>query len=626
MEICELYRFIHIVLPFLFVFSFARSIPHRGFAWIFLAGVASYQVCVFVLTMALGHLEMLRAPIYRTGFLTLFFVTTLLSLRGLPALGKSLLAIRYQPRGVDLLIGAAIAVTALLFYLQWVNDWSKGPSHFDSVGYHITRALIWFDQESFSPWRTANWTHIGLPLGGDAKLQPIIFLGCGWLGAAWVGMVETIGAAVAIYLIQIAYGINGRGALLGSLAFLSFPTVVLRINEVNTDMAAAFPVLAAAAFFLHSQSLSKGLFVFLVMTGLGVAAKGYVLFAAIPISVALFAPRIRTILRTPGVWWSSFFGSALALIFFLLSYTPIYEAFGDFHGGRIGLMLSSFGHPLSDAAWTTLRLAVTWIFEPLMVVPNDERQAVFEYIKLKELYTWMELTPRWFPQLHSGENRTGVFPLILLPWLIMAVKPGYRALTLLFLVALFCSVTSPMSLNLGAARFALLSSAFFAILWGLRGTRNTTAVALLALTSCLISLKHLKPEKMKSWLPAYSEDTEQYRKVGEAMDGQSLLIFSRGLATEAFASGRHGRWRFAYIDCPPPDMSYRDWLISLKQRSKWIGVNLDTPSSRFGPQYVSRLGPICPEITSERLRQELEDAGWRYYTNVSYTEQVWRAN
>ena len=151
-------------------------------------------------------------------------------------------------------------------------------------------------------------------------------------------------------------------------------------------------------------------------------------------------------------------------------------------------------------------------------------------------------------------------------------------------------------------------------------------VGVLVLASTWVSFDYLRGQGISKWMPNYKEEIEPYRKVGEVMAGEPLLIFSRGLATEAFASGRQGGWRFAYIDCPPEGVTYRDWLVSLKSRSHWIGVALDTPVSRFGPLYQSRLGPFCAEIPSERLRQELEGAGWRYYANVSYVEQVWRAN
>jgi hypothetical protein len=456
-------------------------------------------------------------------------------------------------------------------------------------------------------------------------LQSVIFLGCGWLGAAWTGLVDTLGAAVAIYLIIKAYGANGRAAFMGALAFLSFPTVGLRVAEVNTDMAAAFPVLAGVALFLTSASLSFGTFVYISLIGLGVAAKGYVLFAAIPITLALVVTKWRELPRPSRLAAPIITGSAAAVICFLLSYLPVYDAFGNFYGGESGQRLSSYGRPIKEILLTTAANVVTWTFEPLIVIPQIKREFTFELLRLRELYDLLGLSTRWFPQLHSGENRTGIFALVLLPWLLLAVKKGRRLAVFALFVAIFCAVTAPMSLNLSAPRFALLASSMLAVLWGARATKSPLLVALFGLASHWISYDYLVRNGINKWMPHYSESIEPYRNVSLVREGQPLLIFSRGLALDALASGRLGAWRFAYIDCPPPGMSYREWLDSLKQRSRWISVELETRSARYGPLFTSKLGPVCPEVTNDRLRSELEAAGWRYYANVSATEQVWRA-
>jgi hypothetical protein len=260
-----------------------------------------------------------------------------------------------------------------------------------------------------------------------------------------------------------------------------------------------------------------------------------------------------------------------------------------------------------------------------MIIPDSKRESVFEFLRMKELYDWLGLSTRWFPQLHSGENRTGIFPLLLLPWLIFAVPPRFRLAILALFIALFCSLTSTLSLNLGAPRFALLSSALFAALWGLRGARNPLIVGTLVLFASWIPLNFVMRSNSANWLPNYLEEKEPYKKVGDALNGEPLLIFSRGLAVDAFASGRHGRWHFEYIDCPPVGMSYHDWLVSLKERSHWIKLDFESPRVRFGPVYESNLGRMCDEITREDLKRELENTGWKYFTNVSHVEQVWHA-
>lgn len=625
-DFCWVYRLLHLALPALFITSFGRWLPTKGWAWIVLAGLVCYQSSLYVLTMTLGHLELLNASAFRAGFIILVGGASLLSVASLPRLLQAMTQLRYRPAWADLILVPTTSLCALSLYFQAVRDWSIGPDHFDSLGYHITRALLWFDQGNFRAWRTANWHHIGLPLGGDAELQPIVFLGCGWLGDAWTGLVGTIGAAVAVYLIMKSYGANGRAAFVASLAFLSFPTVGLRVTEVNTDMAAAFPVLAGAALFLTAGSLRLGTFVYIALIGLGVAAKAYVLFAAVPITVALVCTRWRELPSIPSLLSPIIAGISFAAIFFLFSYLPVYDAFGNFYGGETGQRLSSYGKPFRETLLTTLAHVVSWSFEPLMAIPQPKRESVFELLRMQQLYQWLGLNTRWFPQLHSGENRTGIFALLLLPWLLLAIKKGYRLVVFCLFVAVFCAVTSPMSLNLGAARFALLSSAMFSMLWGMRATRNLGIVSLLAFASHWISYDHLVRHGFKRWTANYSENIESYRNVAPNFEGQPILIFSRGLAVDALAAGRLGKWRFAYIDCPPPGMSYREWLTALKQRSRWIGVELDAPSYRFGPLFKSNLGYICPEITSANLRSELEGAGWRYYSNVSYTEQVWRAD
>jgi hypothetical protein len=453
----------------------------------------------------------------------------------------------------------------------------------------------------------------------------MIFLGCGWLSDAWTGIADTLGAAVAVYIIGASYGMNGRAAFMTALAFLSFPTVGLRVLEINTDMAAAFPVLAGTALFLTSGSLRVGTFTFIALVGLGVAAKAYVLFAAIPISIALIITKRRELPKIRLLVKPVLAGCCVASLFFLLSYLPVYNTFGDFYGGESGQRLSSYGHPFKDILTTTLAHIVTWSAEPLIIMPQGKRESIFELLKMRELYELFGLSPRWFPQLHSGENRTGVFPLLLLPWLILAIKKVYRLPVLVLFVSIFCTVTSPMSLNLGAARFALLSSAMFSILWGLRAVKNPAIVALFVRISNWVSYDYLARNGIQKWHASYSENIEPYRNVGPAMEGQPLLIFSRGLAVDALAAGRLGKWRFAYIDCPPEGKSYREWLVSLKQRSRWIGVELQSPSGRYGPLFKSNLGPVCQEVTNSTLRAELEGAGWRYYANVSYAEEVWRA-
>jgi hypothetical protein len=605
-----------------------RLISAKGFAWCVLAGISLYQVTLYALNMALGHLRLLSQDTYRALFLTLSLTLFVIALVNTKSLVRDLMRVRYSPHWIDLLIAPSLIMTALTIYFQMVRDWSVGAHHFDSLNYHIPKALHWFWQGNFDGWRTAVWQQVGQPAGGDTMLLSIIFLGCGWLGGAWTGAWDTVGAAFAIYVISRSFSIPARQSLLGALAFLSFPSIGLRVNQINTDMAAAFPVIAAVAFFRTIEPIGVRVFTYAALTGLGLAAKGYVLFAAIPITLYLFLPLLRELLTSPSAIVGGLLGTIVAGIFFLCSFMPTYRSFNTFSGGATGLSLSSFGQPWSTIARTTVANMVTWSLEPLGFLPPAFRESLFKHIHLESLYSAVGLTPRWFPQLHTDENRTGIISVLLAPWLFLSLPRGFRWAVGALFFAVFLSLTSTLSLNLATPRFAVITVALFAILWAARAKYNPIIVSLLILSSSWFAVHFVFREGYASrWTPHYSDQIEGgYKKLREEMgDDQVLLIFAQGLNIDALATGRLGRWRYQYIDCPP-EGSYHDWLINLKTTSRWMKFNSDAIRARYGPLFQSNLGKMCPEIEMSKLKEELTAAGWRYHSNVGYVEEVWRAD
>jgi len=195
---------------------------------------------------------------------------------GAPSLMQAIRAVRYRPMWKDIPIVAAIALLILNLHRQVVGvDWSLGTGSFDSLGYHIPRALLWSWHGNFKPWRASVFQQIGAAYGGAATLLPLIFLGCGWLGAAWTAAALAVGAATAVFVIGKSFGLTDRAALIAFLAFLSFPAVGLRFGDVSTDIAATFPVLAAVVFFRTAPTLQQGVFRFVALVGLGVATTEF---------------------------------------------------------------------------------------------------------------------------------------------------------------------------------------------------------------------------------------------------------------------------------------------------------------------------------------------------------------
>lgn len=619
---CFLYRVLYTITPFLCIAAYGRFIASRGFAWCVLSGLVTYHLFQFVLSMGLGHLGILNQGLFRGGYISLAAVALISGLSGLPSVLRAIGSIRYRPQLIDLAIALSLAISGLTLYFFWVRDWSYGPVHFDSVSYHITRALQWFWHGNFDSWCTANWHHIGLPLGGDAALQPGIFLGCGWLGGAWGSWLATVGAAFALYLIGTGYGLDKRHALLAASALLSFPTIALRVSEVNTDIGAAFPVLAGAAFFLHARSLAKGGFVFAALTGLGAAAKGYIFFAAIPLSLALFLPRFRAIFGSAKVLGGLACGGLVAAIFVLASYLPVYWVFGDLHGSQMGQRLSAYGQPWRSIWMTTLANVVTWSMEPLALLSDQVKLKLFEAIKLESFYRWLTLDRTWFPVYQSGENRTGILPLLALPWLIMGVKRGYRIAVLALFVLLFCALTSTLSINMSTPRFSVLVIALFALLWGNRAKTNPLLVSIAVLISSWLPLHFARTHDLQHWVPSYNPNIEPHRSAGAALKGDTMLIFSRGLAVESFFSGRLGEWRFEFADCSNAT-SYEEFLKETATRYRWVLFTADTPTFKFGPEYHNKLRKQCPTVSAEDFKRALQATGWRFHSKPNYTDELW---
>lgn len=75
-----------------FCSEFRAQHTTKVFAWGVLAGPISYQGSLFLLTMRVGHLEAAGTLPYRTRILSRVGVTELFELRGLTALGRSILS------------------------------------------------------------------------------------------------------------------------------------------------------------------------------------------------------------------------------------------------------------------------------------------------------------------------------------------------------------------------------------------------------------------------------------------------------------------------------------------------------------------------------------------------------
>src|SRR6185369_15066846 len=257
-DLTVLATILHCALPPLSILALGRLAPRRGFVWMVVAGLALYESLLLFFGLLLGYAGGLRDPWPLRLWSLLAAVLAVFAARGAvparKAARRALAGIR--PRPVDALVGVAALITVSLIALQIGRDWTVGTVNFDSLAYHIPRALLWSWNGDFRPWPAPEWQQLGLPIGGDVLLLPGVFLGLGWLGGSWTTAWLALGAATAVFAACRGLGAGRRSSLIAALAFLSFPAVGLRLADVSSDMAAAFPLLAAWVLSGSADSIS----------------------------------------------------------------------------------------------------------------------------------------------------------------------------------------------------------------------------------------------------------------------------------------------------------------------------------------------------------------------------------
>lgn len=624
------YVILHLVLPFLCVLSFGRSAPKRGFGWCLMAGVTLYHSAVLFAALILGHLEVLYADYYAGALLAVGVVALGFSLAGIPSVFRALLALRYKFQWVDIPLAACVLLFLQTTWLEIKFDWTEGPVFFDSMAYHVPRVTLWHWHANFHPWRTAVWHQIGNVIGGSASMLPLALMGRGWLGGSWAGVVAAYGSAAAVFVIARSFNLSVRSALLGALCFMACPVVGLRFSDLSTDIAAALPVLAGVALFRTLTPLGRGIFYFIALSGVGVACKQYVAIPVFLIALVLFIPRTKEILCDKKTLLNFFGGVTAAAVICVLSFFPMYEAFGTLSGGSEGLQHSSFIYGWGAVWRVTKVMFVNWMLEPLSLVQLLERlkyiaegtnEALFNAIHGPWLYTtFCQSLDVWPPVFTPFNTRTGFIPLVLLPWLIFSVKKGSRLLVTVLFIALFLTQVSIFSINYWASRFTLLALAAFSLLWASRAQKNPILVSLFVFGGLFSSYSYVEP--MRRELYGYHPNKEHMREALPIIKEDPVVLLSAALTNDGHIGGRLGQVHYEYIVCPE-DGNWNRQFTELKSRTKWLIIPGGNDLFKPGPAYESRLGPVCPNARTEELKRHLTETGWRYKLTMTGLYELW---
>jgi len=624
-QACLPYFGLVLALPFLCILAVCRRVEARGFLWCSVMGLVLYEAVLFALSMVLGHLGLLSPWHYRAAYATVAGLMAAVSVTSLPGIWRALRRLSYRPKWIDLMLAALLVNTVRLAHVSMVLDWSSGTSSFDSLNYHIPRALVWSAQGSFAPYPAVIWQQLAHPYAGAGTILPNVFLGCGWLGASFPTLMLSLGAAAALVLAGTTLGLSVRSSLVGAVVFLFCPLVGLRFSDTSTDMAAAFPVLAALALARTAPSIREALFAFSALVGLGLSIKQYVLFPAIPLAALLFAPRTRQIITDPKALAAGLLGVALGCACVALSFLPIKAAFGDFTGGGVAVNLSNFGKGWEPMAQSTMLAVLEWSFEPIRFLPEHLRKLIYNDYGLSRVFDFFGI--RGYFGLLSSVNkeqvRGGFFSLLFLPWLILGVPRGWRIKALVAFLVVMVAQFAPLAINHVGARFSIIPVAMFCLLWSFRAAASPFVASALALAATFPMVTLSIPGGiLENKLPHYQSNYEMNRQLYAVVGSDKVMLLGRALSQDGIIAGRLGQVHFEYFGCPRSG-TWQEYFQGLKGSEKW--VMFYPPENRFaaGPSFATTLGPECPNMTSQEFKDALQAAGWQFQKMVVNNYELW---
>jgi hypothetical protein len=616
---------LHLTLPPLSILAMGRLAPRRGIVWTVVAGLALYESALLCFGLLLGYLGLLSAPWPLILWTLVAAILLALAVKGVgPAWTAARAALRgIRPRPLDAFLGLAALTTAYLIGLQVARDWTDGTVNFDSLSYHIPRALLWAWHGNFRPWPACVWHQVGLPVGGDVLLVPGVFLGIGWLGGSWTTAWLSLGAAAAVFAATRGLGAGRRASLVAALAFLSFPAVGPRFADVNSDIAAAFPLLAAWVLVSRAGSVAEAALLFSALCGVGVASKGNVAPAALVLAIVLFWNRLRALLLNGRALTAAAAGTLLAALFCYGSYLPVHRLFGDLVGGNEGRILISYLRGPAGVERAALFGTLHWLIEPFAVISEPPRFDLLDRLGIGRAYAALGAGTRekWYPWIDATTNLSGVFPFFALPWLLAALPRRRRLRGGLLFLALLVALFAPINPNCYASRFAVVLLAAFAVLWGMRAARSPGLVVILLLISLAVDADLLRWRGLPDFSSARVHDRNA--RIAAAVGSHTLWLLSGSLSNDAVIAGRRADVRFEYLTGPPDG----DWVrrfAEIRRTSPWLLLNVNGPKLCIGSTHSSGVGPRYADMPVPELRRALFAAGW----HVAFEEngyEVWSA-
>jgi hypothetical protein len=624
---------LYISFPLLCILAIPPASRPGALAQRLVFGIALYEFLLFAGGMALGLTNHLTPRAYGAFTWSAALVLLAQSWRN---------GIRFDPafvlrwirtrRGTAAVLLAGIMTIA--FALQLGFDTIYGTRHYDGLWYHIPRMIFWLQQQGFAAWTTPVWQQIGLPAGADVVLGQKIMLGLGWNGIGYVTLLLSVGAIACIYIAALDLHLSRWHAAMTAILFSSFPGVGLRIWSVNSDMAAAFPVLASFVVLHRVRDMKHGLALFMLLNSLAIACKPTVAPLALLLGcIALWQCRKNILsLRKVALPCAALL---MAVVIVASSFWPVYATFSDILGGN-------YGRGIKVASVAEFSQAVTlstghWLLEPLgYLTPIRER-----LIKgiAKTVYTalgaeFKELPERYKPWPSQDVGRTGLASILMLPLLLAGLprRAGIGAALLLLLG--YMSSSGMIRFEPYNARYIVVFLAGFALLWGgsrlfQHGKRRWVLTAMVTLNVCALigvvaTRFYLDANITSQPGRAYHYLADDDRKtIAGTLAGRPLLVITNE-SLDALLVGTGIDYPLNYLICPADG----DWEREMRKaslKSNWLALVHDGRKSMLtGPIWDRPGSHSCTEqVSTQQLEDALSRAGWQHYRRDQIVD-LWR--
>jgi hypothetical protein len=356
---------------------------------------------------------------------------------------------------------------------------------------------------------------------------------------------------------------------------------------------------------------------------MGVASKANVAPAVLILAITLIASRLRAFFLDYRALLAAVGGVLVAALFCVGSYLPVYRLFGDLVGGSEGWGVASVRQGPAGEARATLFSTLHWLVEPFALVSEPPRFDLLDRLGVGRAYRALGAgtRERWYPAMDPSTNMSGVFPLLVLPWLLAALPKGRRLPGALVFLGLLLALFAPLNPNCYASRFSVVLLGVFAALWGFRAARSPALVVAFLLSTLVADAVILQWRIVPQIADARAHD--QNVRIAAAVGSHVLWVATGSLSSDARIAGRHADVRFEYVSCPT-DGDWTRRFGEIRGISPWLLLNSNTPVLNIGPGYSSAFGRPCRDVPIADLQHALKMAGW-HLAFEEFGYQVWSA-